>query len=73
MKEAILIDMWYGDDHLTADKITVAFYDLDNEYRGNIYRRGEIIGDFSARSWEPLEKAFPQLTFKRDLWQKRNF
>ncbi len=28
------IDMWYGDDHKEADKINIAFYPNDGEYRG---------------------------------------
>lgn len=29
----IKIDMWYGDSHKQADKITVSFYPNDGEYR----------------------------------------
>ncbi len=35
------IDMWYGDDHKEADKINIAFYPNDGEYRGGIYIRME--------------------------------
>lgn len=62
----IKIDMWYGDDHKEADKIDINFYDLDCEYRGNIYKDGKIIGDYVCIDSIELEKAFPQLTFKWD-------
>ncbi len=34
----IKIDMWYGDSYKEADRIDIAFYDSDCEYRGNIYK-----------------------------------
>lgn len=46
-----------------ADKIDVVFYPNDCEYRGNIYKRGKTIGDYSCKDSVLLEKAFPQLTF----------
>lgn len=57
------IDMWYGDKPTEADKIDIEFYDLYNEYGGNIYKNGEIIGDYSYKSSMELEKAFPHLQF----------
>lgn len=60
------IDMWYGDDKKEADKIDINFYPNGCEYRGNIYRNGEIIGDYSCKDVALLEKAFPQLTFNWD-------
>ena len=59
----IKIDMWYNDKPTDADKIDVFFYDLDCEYRGNIYKAGEIIGDYVTDNSLELEKAFPQLIF----------
>ena len=44
----IKIDMWYGDDHKEADKIDVSFYANDGEYRGNIYKTGKMIGDYTC-------------------------
>lgn len=62
----IKIDMWYGDDHKKADRIDINFYDLDCQYRGNIYIREKIIGDYMCNDSLELEKAFPQLTFNWD-------
>ena len=59
----IKIDMWYNDKPTDADKIDVFFYDLDCEYRGNIYKAGRIIGDYVCTDSTELEKAFPQLAF----------
>lgn len=59
----INIDMWYGDDPGKADKIDITFYDLDCEYRGNIYMSGKIVGDYTCNDSVELEKSFPQLTF----------
>lgn len=59
----INIDMWYGDDHKEADKIDFSFYPNDGEYRGNIYKDGKIIGDYTSNDSLELEKAFPQLVF----------
>lgn len=44
------IDMWYGNKPTEADKISINFYDLDAEYRGNIYKCGKIIGDYSCKN-----------------------
>lgn len=62
----VKIDIWYGDSPYKADKIDIEFYDLDAEYRGNIYKNGKIIGDYSCKSSLELEKAFPQLQFDWD-------
>jgi hypothetical protein len=62
----IKIDMWYGDDHKEADKIDVSFYANDGEYRGNIYKTGKMIGDYTCNDSLELEKGFPQLTFNWD-------
>lgn len=57
------LDMWYGDDPKTADKIDIYFSDCDCLYRGNIYKNGKIIGDYSTECTDWLEKKFPQLVF----------
>lgn len=62
----INIDMWYGDDHKQADKIDVTFYPNDGEYRGNIYKNGKTIGDYTCNDSVELKKSFPQLTFNWD-------
>lgn len=59
----INIDMWYADDHKEADKIDIFFYPNDGEYRGNIYKNGKIVGDYTCKNSVKLEKSFPQLTF----------
>jgi hypothetical protein len=60
------IDMWYGDNQKEADKIDISFYPNVCEYRGNIYKNGKIIGDYSCKDSVLLEKAFPQLSFNWD-------
>lgn len=60
------IDMWYGDKVIEADRIDISFCDLDSMYRGNIYKAGKIIGDYSTPDSIALEDAFPQLTFNWD-------
>lgn len=57
------IDMWYNDEISEADKITIAFYPNDGEYRGNIYKSGKIIGDYTCNDSIELEKAFNHLHF----------
>ena len=56
-----MIDMWYGDAWITADRIDIFFHPSDGTYRGNIYRSGRAIGDYCANGWEEVEKLFPQL------------
>ena len=62
----INIDMWYGDKKEDADKIDVFFSDVDCIYRGNIYKEGKAIGDYSCTDSLEIEKAFPQLVFNWD-------
>lgn len=62
----IKIDMWYGNKASDADKVNITFYDLDCEYRGNIYRSGEYIGDYVADTTQEVKKSFPQLIFNLD-------
>lgn len=59
----IKIDMWYGDKPTEVDKIDITFNDLDARYRGNIYKQGRRIGDYTCTDSVELEKAFPQLVF----------
>lgn len=59
----INIDMWHGDKPEDADRISVSFSDMDCEYRGNIYKNGKAIGDYSANDSLEIQKAFPQLVF----------
>lgn len=63
------IDMWYGDKKEEADEITVAFYDLDCEYRGNIYKDGKGNGDFAVKDSLLIEELFPQIVFN---WNQDN-
>lgn len=54
------IDMWYGNKPEEADRIDMTFF---CEYRGNIYKDGKCIGDYSCTDSVELEKKFPQLQF----------
>ena len=62
----INVDMWYGNSVKEADYIDIIFYDSDCEYRGNIYKNGKAIGDYSAKNSLAIEKKFSHLKFK---WQ----
>ena len=55
------LDMWYGDSPRDADKIDIFFCDCDAVYRGNIYKAGKIIGDYSTADSTRIETMFPQL------------
>lgn len=57
------IDMWYRDHKSTVDRLDIVFYPNDCCYRGNLYRAGKMIGDYSTHDSVELEKAFPQLVF----------
>ena len=59
----ININMWYNDTPKEADKIDITFYPNDGEYRGNIYKNGKIIGDYSCNDSVELEKYFNHLHF----------
>lgn len=59
----IKINMWHGDKKEDADRIDIFFSDLDCVYRGNIYKAGKMIGDYSCTDSLEIEKAFPQLSF----------
>lgn len=58
-----MLDMWYGDSPRDADRVTILFYPNSGEYRGNIYKNGRIIGDYSAPTAQKIEKMFPHLHF----------
>ena len=62
----IKIDMWYGDSHTEADKIDIFHYPNAGEYRGNIYKNNEMIGDYTCDNSIELEKTFTQLQFNWD-------
>lgn len=62
----IEIDMWYGDNYKEADAIDVTFYPNDGEYRGNIYKGGKFIGDYTCNDSVELENKFSQLEFNWD-------
>ena len=66
----IVIDMWYGDSYTEADKIDICFYGNEGRYRGNIYKDGKIIGDYSCTNSVELEKKFKQLNFNWDKESK---
>lgn len=57
------IDMWYGNKHTEADRISIAFYPNDAEYKGNIYKNGKTIGDYVSNNSIELEETFNQLQF----------
>ena len=62
----IQIDMWYGNTKEEVDGISITFYPNSGEYRGNIYKDGKIVGDYTCEDSVELEKAFPHLEFNWD-------
>lgn len=56
--------MWYGNLYTEADKIDITFYPNAGLYRGNIYKDGNIIGDYACNDSVKLEKTFNWLNFK---------
>ena len=60
------IDFWYGNQIADVDKLDVFFYPNEGVYRGNLYRAGKMIGDYTTTSSTELEKSFPQINFVWD-------
>lgn len=59
----INIDMWYNEKISEADRIDITFYPNIGVYRGNIYKNGRAIGDYTCSDSSELEKAFEHLSF----------
>jgi hypothetical protein len=57
----MVVDMWYNDKISDVDKITWGFYDLDCQYRGNMYINNKCVGDFSTPDSLAIQQTFPQL------------
>ena len=55
------IDLWYGVSKKFVDAIDIYFYPNDGIYRGNLYFRGYMIGDYSTKDSLLIEKAFPHI------------
>lgn len=54
----INLNMWYNDDPNTIDSITYTFYANDGQYRGNLFKAGRIVGDYTADNSVDIEKRF---------------
>lgn len=52
------IDFWYKDNLKDVTAIDCFFYASDCIYRGNMYKNGAIIGDYSAKDSVEIEKTF---------------
>lgn len=59
----IKFDMWYSDNPADADRVSCFFYDSDCTYRGNLYKEGRCIGDFTATDSVELGKRLAALGF----------
>ena len=55
MNRDIIIDMWYGDQPSSVDKIDCFWSDCDCVYRGNFYKAGKAVGDYTANSLQVIE------------------
>ena len=54
----INLDMWYNNTPNEIDRISYAFYPNDGMWRGNLYKAGRIIGDFTSNDSVEIEKRF---------------
>ena len=57
----IKIDMWYEYKPEEVTGINWSFYGYDVGYRGNLYKNGKTIGDFTADTMQEVQEAFPHL------------
>lgn len=57
------IDMWYGNKIEDVDRVDITFSDIDCEYRGNIFIKGKVVGDYVTDNLLKLESIFSQLYF----------
>ena len=57
----IKIDMWYEYNPEEVTGINWSFYGYDVVYRGNLYKNGKTIGDFTADTMQEVQEAFPHL------------
>lgn len=54
----LITDFWYGDQMSKCDKMDCFFSDCDCVYRGNFYKNGRAVGDFTAFTLQVIEKAW---------------
>lgn len=57
----IKIDMWYEYKPEEVTGINWSFYGYDVVCRGNLYKNGKTIGDFTADTMQEVQEAFPHL------------
>ena len=50
------IDLWYGADSAGWDTLDCSWSDCDCIYRGNLYKGGKAIGDYSTGDYQEIEK-----------------
>ena len=53
------IDFWYGDKEEDITGADATFYPNNREYRGNIYKGSNIIGDYTAEDSAEIENRLP--------------
>lgn len=58
----INIDIWHKNNPEEITGIDWSFSDLDCVYRGNLYKGGKMIGDYTADTMQEVQEAFPQLS-----------
>ena len=58
MGRNLIIDLWYGDTLSDCDGIDICWSDCDCVYRGNLRKSGRMVGDFTAKSWDAIAKAW---------------
>ena len=55
----MFIDFWNNDTLETIDGASVSFYPNAGEYRGNVYKNGRPVGDFTSKDSAEIENIFP--------------
>lgn len=54
----LITGFWYGDTMSDCDGIDCFFSDCDCVYRGNFYKNGRAVGDFTARTLQAIHVAW---------------
>lgn len=54
----LISDFWYGYTMAGCDRIDCFFSDCDCVYRGNFYKNGRAVGDFTARTLQAIQTAW---------------
>lgn len=65
-------DFWYGDKLEDVTGATVTFYSNDGIYKGNIYKDGKVIGDFSCKDSVVIAETFSEIFLHKTTREGKN-